>query len=109
MNVLDSLRSLNGYPIPVLTLELVAAGRGLDPEEEVTPALLRSASFMLAKADVLVWLSGAPDVTQEGISYSFTDEQRNSFKISADRIYGQYGGEDDSAAGTVYGYKGDRL
>ena len=107
MTVLDSLRSISGYPLSAFALEMAAISRGLDIREEVTKDVAASDAYRLAKADVLMMLADAPDVTQEGISYSFTDEQRNSFRMSASVIYGECG--DDTAGSTIYGYKGDRL
>ena len=107
MTVLDSLRSISGYPLSASALEMAAISRGLDIREEVTKDVAASDAYRLAKADVLMMLADAPDVTQDGISYSFTDEQRNSFRMSASVIYGECG--DDTAGSTIYGYKGDRL
>lgn len=107
MTVLDSLRAINGYPLSLLSLELAARGRNLDPGAEVTKEVLGSKGYRLAKADVLMMLADAPDVTQEGITYSFTDEQRGSFRKSASVIYNENGERERGAA--VYGYKGDRL
>ena len=75
MTVLDSLRSISGYPLSASALEMAAISRGLDIREEVTKDVAASDAYRLAKADVLMMLADAPDVTQEGISYSFTDEQ----------------------------------
>lgn len=108
MTVLDSLRTINAYPVPQQVVEAMAVGRGLQPDASLSPDLVRSPEYRLAKADLLMWLSGAPDVTQEGISYSFTDEQRGGFRISASAIYAECGDAEDKS-GTIYGYKGDRL
>lgn len=91
----------------MLSLELAARSRGLDPEAEATEEVLGSKGYRLAKADVLMMLADAPDVTQEGITYSFTDEQRDSFRMSASIIYNESGEGERGHA--VYGYKGDRL
>lgn len=107
MTVLDSLRSISGYPLSAFALEKAAVNRGLDIREEITKDVAASDAYRLANADVLMMLADAPDVTQEGISYSFTDKQRNSFRMSASVIYGECG--DDAAGSTIYGYKGDRL
>ena len=57
-----------------------------------------------------MWLSVAPDVSQGGQSYSFTDEQRKQFRNRANSLYDDFGASDE--AGTpkpIYGYKGSRL
>lgn len=105
--VLESLRAVNGYPLSWLSLELVARSRGLDPESDVSEEMLGSKVYRLAKADVLMMLAYAPDVTQEGITYSFTDKQRDDFRTSASMIYNEYG--EKTGSSTIYGYKGNRL
>ncbi len=107
MTVLESLCAISGYPLSPLSLELAARGRGLDPAAEVSKETFAAKDYRLAKADVLMMLADAPDVTQEGISYSFTDEQRDSFRMSASIIYNESGEGEKGHA--VYGYKGDRL
>lgn len=77
--------------------------------DEVTESVIKSAAYNLALADVLMWLSLAPDVTQGGQSYSFTDEQRQQLRNRANALYGEFGSATGAASGTVYGYKGSRL
>lgn len=111
--ILDYLRAISTYPVPVQYLEGIAIRRMIVLEQPVDTATSRSKDFNLATADVLMWLSCAPDVSQGGQSYSFTDEQRQQFRNRANSIYGKYAGngEDDETAGTkaIYGYKGSRL
>lgn len=67
-----------------------------------------SREYKLCKADLYLWLSYAPDVSQGGQSYSFTDEQRRDMRRRANEIYSVY--EPAETTGMVaYGYKGDRL
>lgn len=106
--VLESLKGVNAYPVPQSVIETMAAERGLQLDAALSPDILGSRAYRLVKADLLMWLSRAPDVTQEGISYSFTDEQRKDFRISASAIYKDCGDVTDKA-GTIYGYKGSRL
>lgn len=101
-SVLDSLKSLTTYPIPLAALENIAALRGLELDWEVGST--QEKDFLLAKADVLTWLSLAPNVTQEGISYSFTDKQRENYLQLANSIKDEYSEELPKAV--KYGYKG---
>lgn len=108
MNVIDALRSVNNYPIPTATIAVVAGGRLLDLTAEADEGILMSREFQLAKADLLYWLSIAPNVSQGEQSYSFTDDDRKRLRKLADGICEQYG--DEGTAGKVkYGYKGSRL
>ena len=110
MTVIEALRSVNAYPIPLRTLVITAEARGLVPTDEVSAVILKSKMYNLALADLLMWLSTAPDVSQGGQTYSFTDEQRQQFRNRAEGLYGDFGADDE--AGTpksIYGYKGSRL
>lgn len=106
LTILEALKGINPYPLSAATLNTVAAVRGLTLTAEATTAALNTSAYRLAKADVLIALSEAPDITQGGISYSFTDEQRKDFRDEANAIYDELG---DERPKTKYGYKGSRL
>lgn len=107
MTILEALRGINAYPVPQRTLEDISTRRGLITNGEASVMILTSPAFALAKADVLVWLSYAPNVTQGGQSYSFTDEQRERFRQEAAALLEEFG--EDEKLNTRYGYKGSRL
>lgn len=91
------LRGVSRYPVPRVTLEEIAGRRGERME--------------LARADVLVWLSRQPNVSQGGQSYSFTSEERRAMLGEARGIYKRYG---DAMLESVrpevdYGYRGEWL
>jgi hypothetical protein len=106
--VYDSLKSINAYPIPTMTIKIIAEARELTPEISINKYSMLSKNFRLAKADLLMWLSLAPDVKQEDISYNFNEQQRTDFKNQAAAIYEEAGEETDKSK-TIYGYKGSRL
>ena len=106
--VLDSLKSINAYPIPLRTISDTAVCRGIDLTAEATQELMQSAGYNLAKADLLLWLSLAPDISQGGQDYSFTDEQRVQLRNQANALYKEFEGENGKKK-TIYGYKGSRL
>lgn len=105
---LDALKSINAYPIPLRTLMEVAERRNLSVTAEATQEVLQSKTLRLAKADLLLWLSIAPDISQGGQSFSFTDEQRKDFKRQAQGIYDALE-PSQNARCVTYGYKGSRL
>lgn len=108
MTYLDALKSINAYPIPLRTLAETAVRRCISLTSEATEEFLHGKDYLLAKADLLLWLSIAPNISQGGQSFSFTDEQRKDFKRKAYAIYDVH--EPTSSAVCVkYGYKGDRL
>lgn len=105
---LDALKSINAYPIPMRTLVETAECRGVDLMKTASQESLKSKPYRLAKADLLLWLSLAPNITQGGQSYSFTDEQRKLMRQQAQGIYDEL--EPDSNTGCVsFGIKGNRL
>lgn len=105
--VLEALRSINGYPIPTLTLAEKADRRGLRPDADATLEVLESPAFRLAEADLLIWLSIAPNVSQGGQSYSLGDAERVQMRRRANDIYDSI--SEAPKAQQVYGYKGSRL
>lgn len=100
-----SLKSLSSYPIPSATIEEVAEGLGLNPSDEVTPGIRNSNNYKLAKAGIYDFLSEAPNISQAGISYSFSNGERKRFKAKADSIRNEldYNNQD------TYGYQGEDL
>jgi hypothetical protein len=106
--ILESLKSVNAYPVPLRTLVEIAERRGLSLTSEATQAELRGKNYKLATADLLLWLSLAPNISQGGQSYSFTDEQRQQFRNRANALFDEFG-EETSSVQPTYGYKGSRL
>lgn len=106
--ILESLKGVNAYPVPLRTLVEIAERRGLSLTSEATQAELRGKDYKLATADLLLWLSLAPNISQGGQSYSFTDEQRQQFRNRANALFDEFG-EETSSVQPTYGYKGSRL
>lgn len=109
MNVLQSLKSLSSYPIPTATIENVAEGAGLEIDAPMSMALRKGKEYKLAKANIFLFLSEAPNVSQGGISYSFTEEERKRFRSRANNILNEIGESDEDSALPEFGYKGEDL
>ncbi len=106
--ILEALKGINAYPVPLRTLVEVAEGRGLSLDDEATITVLRSKGYKLATADLLLWLSLAPNISQGGQSYSFSEEQRTQLRKRADTLYGEC--EDEAnLSKPKFGYKGKKL
>lgn len=108
ITVFEALLAVSAYPIPGRVIEAIALKREVDlggPAE----AVVKSDSYRLAMADLYVWLYFAPNVSQGGQSYSFTDEQRKWWKKQAMAIYEELDDDALSALQTKYGYMGDKL
>lgn len=106
--ILESLKSVNAYPVPIRTLVEIAERRGLSLTAEATKEVLCGKDYSLATADLLLWLSLAPNITQGGQSYSFTDEQRQQFRNRANALFNEFR-EETSSVQPTFGYKGSRL
>lgn len=106
--VQESLKGVNAYPVPLRTLVEVAEARGLSLTAEATKEVLDSEAYNLAVADLLLWLSIAPNISQGGQSYSFSEEQRTQLRNRANALFAKYG-DDGAASKPIYGYKGSRL
>lgn len=107
--VLEALKGVNSYPVPLRTLTKTAEQRGLTLTGTATQEVLRGRAYNLAVADLLLWLSLAPNVTQGGQSYSFTDEQRTQLRNRAEELYAEFGEDEAGTPQPIYGYKGSRL
>lgn len=107
--VIENLKGINAYPIPLRTLVETADKRGLNLDTEATEEVLKGENYNLAKADLLLWLSFAPNISQGGQNYSFTDEQRTQLRNHAKALYKDFDDDSGSANKPIYGYKGSRL
>ena len=109
MTIEEFLRGVSRYPVPTETLKGIAEKRGIDLAGESLSAI-GTAPLDLAGADLLTWLSEAPDISQGGQNYSFDSETRKMMKARARGIYIERGeAEAEEAPKPTYGYKGERL
>lgn len=95
------------YPLPSATLDGVCIRRGLSRDTEATTDVFRSAAYRLAEADVLTWLAAAPNISQGGQNYTFSDEQRKAYRARAAAVFEEL--EGGAVKSSIFGYKGDRL
>ena len=105
--ILDALKGINSYPVPLRTLTEIAERRGVSLTTVTDATVLRGRDFNLCRADVLLWPSYAPNIAQGGQNYSFTDEQRTDLRNRAYELYDEL--EEENAPKTKFGYKGSRL
>ncbi len=109
LTIQSVLQGLTAYPVPMATLAGIAAKRGLDLTAEIDAVTFTGRSFRLAAADLYLWLAQAPNVSQGGQSYSFSDEQRDDFRKWARAAYAELAPEETASVGVAYGYKGNKL
>lgn len=104
--VSELLKSVSSYPIPANILMEAGIKYELDIEADATPEIVTSNSYKLAKADVYKCLASAPNISQNGISFSFTDDQRQMFLNMYNSIRNELGVKDEEN-GQGYGYMGE--
>lgn len=108
MTIGQSLKSLSAYPIPTATVTDIAEGCGLAVDTLLTKELRKSRDFRRAQAKTYLYLAGAPNVSQGGQSYSFSEDDRDFFKDLAKDILDDLGEEADGI-GNNFGYQGEDL
>ena len=106
MNVINSLSSISGYPIQASTLDRICGECGLDANVEATTEVFTSKPYVKAKAHVLLYLVDAPNVSQGGISFSFTATEKSQMRKKAIALLNSIGENDPEAGTGSYGYVG---
>jgi hypothetical protein len=108
MNVAQSLKSLSAYPTPPATLQDIAESVGLQVSAEVTQEMRSSKEFRRAQAKTYIFLADAPNVSQGGITYSFSEEERKRLRTRGEAILDEIG-DSSEENGVAYGYQSDEL
>lgn len=105
MTIADSLRAISLYPINPLTVENIAEECGLDANAPADAVVRTSIPYRRARAKVYQYLAEAPNVSEAGANYSFSDAERENFKRKAQSILDEVG--DSESAVDVVGYIGE--
>ena len=105
---LECLKGINAYPVPLRTVAEAAERRGLTLSAEASAEGLLGREYRLVRADLLLWLSLAPNISQGGQSFSLSEDQRKALRREAQATYDELDPEQTAATAT-FGYKGDRL
>lgn len=88
MDVRTALKSKVSFPISDDRVGVIAEDRDLALDAVYTKAIGRTPGFRLAMADMITCIVTAPNVTEGGVSISYTD--RKSLISLANRIYAKY-------------------
>ena len=76
--------------------------------KSLSPERPNSKEMKRAKARAYAYLITAPNISQNGVSFSFTAEERKQFKKLAVDLLKEIG-DDTSSIGTKYGYVGENF
>lgn len=104
MTILQALRSVNAYPLTDEQLEIAAISAGLDPNSDALGAMAKK-EYTHAKANVYSLLAEAPNISQGGITFSFTSDEKKQFRQVACRLYNAIGVDVPQAS--KWGYQGE--
>ncbi|MCL1937596.1 MAG: hypothetical protein FWF52_04270 [Candidatus Azobacteroides sp.] len=108
--LLETLKSISGYPVPKPAFASIAMHRNLRLEDPVDETVLKSKPYRLAKADVMMWISFAPNIRQSDIQFDLLYSDREKLRKAANAVYEEL--EDEAfipETKTIFGYKGSRL
>ena len=106
MTLREQLASLSPVPLPAAFLE--AMGEELDTDMDMDVSEVSAVTLNRAKARVYLYLYTAPNISEGGVSISFTAADKTFFLRLA-RRYAQLAGETGLVPTATYGYKGQSL
>lgn len=89
MTIREALRNSFPFSVNDSLLDVIAISRGLVLDDLYDPFVASSKPFDLAKADVIKTIIMTPNISEGGVSISFS-EKANMISI-ANGIYGKYG------------------
>jgi len=96
MTVLVALQSLSNYPVPAQFLQTVSVERGIKLDDSFDTELAKTRAYRLLKSDVYEFLSKAPNISENGVSFSLSDKDKANFASKAKALRGE-----ESAFGRV--------
>ena len=106
MTVRESLLAISNYPIPDEFLESIGNEVGLDLSQDLADAPIVALNRVRARS--YMFLAMAPNVSEGGVSISFTATEKSYF-LSLARRYADLAGETGLFPGPAYGYKGQNI
>jgi len=105
MTVLESLLSVNIYPVPVNVIERICVDRTLTSSSTYTKELGASQAFRLAYADILKWLHDAPSIVEQEVGINNAISIQKDMLDEANGIYAEY--DDPKFSGKIIGFIGE--
>lgn len=105
MTIQEALRSVSSYPVPLRVLQQLAARTGLNLAADADGVTFDSSAYRTAEARLKAWLAKAPNTSEGGVSFSFSEKERALLMAESDAELKLLGTPKVSR----FGYKGDRL
>jgi hypothetical protein len=91
MKIREALRAISNYPVPPFVINDITDEQGLNPDDDITPAIRQTTAFIKCKAAVYRFIADAPNISQGGISYNLSEDERSRMKIKADTMLDKIG------------------
>lgn len=106
MKTRDAIKAMSGYPIPAAAIENIIDEAGLDADADITLEVRAGNPFKKAKALAYAFLAEAPNITQGGVSYSFSEGERTRFARKSNSLLAELG-DDGEGTDIPCGYIGE--
>lgn len=107
MNVNQALRSVTPYPLTADFIKSIAVGVGLSLDDMATEEVMNSRAYKQALGRIYLYLAEAPNVSQGGITFSFTEQDRIRYERKGNKLLQEATSGAERAS--RYGYKGENL
>lgn len=107
MTIYNTLAAISAYPIPRSAIENALDEAGLAGADDCTKEVRNSSPYKRAKATLYIFLATAPNISQNGISYSLTDADKDMYRRMANNLLEETG--EVATGGVEYGYQGDNF
>lgn len=109
MTVQEALTSLSTYPIPDSTIEMIAGSREQELTATLNDTVRASQAYRLCVADVMKWLSGAPNINEGGIQVSLLVNVRDDLRKKSNAIYKEYNDSEYYSGDQLFTYEGTEV
>lgn len=106
MTAREILSAISSYPFPVDFIESIGKEVGLELDYNIEDIPAKALNG--AKARLYLFLATAPNVSEGGVSISYTSTERSYFMNLA-RRFAALAGDANLVPGTAFGYKGQDI
>ena len=103
--IFESLKAMTNYPVSSACIENIIEEQGLEPSEIIDKEIRNSREYKQARASMYLLLSESPNVSQGGITFSFSTQERLAFVNKAKSIFEEIG--EKSPTDLICGYMGE--
>lgn len=107
MTIRELLHAIAPCPVPDSYINAIGTEIG-QANMDVDVSLMDTRSVYRSEARLYIYLATTPNVSEGGVSISFTTAEKNMF-LDLARRYANMAGETGLVPGATYGYKGQNI